>query len=694
MAREACSRQVHAPSTSNEAEEEAPCLIGVDDLKPPRWAEIDQQVAAAGIWTTLRALPSAVLLVVRLAFAAAPRLTVLAAVVQVAAGVASAAGLYASAAVFTSLLAAGPTPQRLIASLPALSWVVASFAFRGLLDSAVQAVRGALTPWVRHAAQDTLTAVVADVELIEWDDADFRELARQGGQHGVVGVENSVRKIAEISSSLVTLAAALVTAAVLNVLLLPVLLLGAVADAWVSMWIAKIGYQHFLAMVSRKMRLFVVENLLAARDVAVERHALTLQRALVREQRRIAIDLTRETVALERRRSAVGLVGRVVSGTGTGLSYVVLGILLYLGAMPLAIAGAAVVAMRTASSALSATMTGANRLYEDSFYLRFYQQLLREAESRHPRPSAIKAPADPHTIRLDDVWFTYPDQETPALRGIDLTLRQGEVVALVGGNGSGKTTLGKVITGLYLPTQGTVRWDDVDLATADRHSVHSRIAVIAQEPARWPMTAGANIRVGRLEDGHDPHGQRWHAALTASGADEVLDGLPRGEDTMLSRQFREGVDLSGGQWQRLSVARGIVRNGAVLLADEPTAALDARAEARVFAGLHHAARNTDGSTANGHRSQRITILVTHRLANVRNADRILVLDRGQIVESGTHDELMASDTQYRELFAIQADAYYTDTRIDATAVRSPSGRRDRMGSSTGSATLVAGQGGD
>lgn len=627
-------------------------LLDLDDLEPPKWASVDKQVAAAGMWQTLRALPSAAAMVARLAFSAAPRLTVLAAVVQIVAGLASATGLYATATVFTSLLAAGPTPQRLVATLPALAWVVASFAARGLLDSAVEAVRGALTPWVRHAAQDELATVVAGVDLIAWEDADFRELARQGGRHGVFAVENSVRRIADISSSLVSLAAALVTAGILNAWLLPVLLLAAAGDAWVSMWLAKLGYEHFLAMVGRNMRLYVADNLLVARDVAVERHALTLQQPLVAEQRRISIELTRETVRLERRKTAVGLFGKVLSATGTVLSYVVLGVLLYLGLMPLAIAGAAVVAMRTASSALSRTMSAANQVYEDSFYLRFYRHLLAEARHRHPRPSVITAPPEPEAIRLDGVSFTYPDQDTAALRDITLTLRRGEVVALVGENGSGKTTLGKLITGLFPPTEGTVFWDDVDVATADRHSVHENIAVIAQDPAQWPMTAGVNIRVGRL-DRHDPGEQAWQDALSASGADEVLDALPRQENTLLSRQFREGVDLSGGQWQRLSVARGIYRDAAVLIADEPTAALDAKAEARVFAGLQHAAR----ATTDGHRVPRITVIVTHRLANIRTVDRILVLSGGRIIESGTHEQLMSAKTHYRELFRIQADAY-------------------------------------
>jgi len=627
-------------------------LIGLDELEPPRWAAVDKEVAAAGLWRTVRALPKAVAVVARLAWTTSPRLTLLAAVVQLASGCVTAFGLFATANVFTALLEQGPTPQRVVGSLPALGLVVASYAARGLLSTAVGAVQGALAPRVHFAAQDELNTAVVGVDLAAFDDADFRELVRQGGQHGVRSIESSVQGTADTCASLIAMVAAMVTAGVLNPLLTPVLLIAAAADAWAAMRVAKLGYESFLTMAARQMRLWVVESLITDREVATERNALTLQDTFVAEHRRIASGLVDEVVRLERRKTGVRLLGRTLAGIGTGVAYLVLGVLLYTAVMPLAVAGAAVVAMRTASTALSNTMYSVNRLYEDSFYIAFYRQLLAEARARHRPPSSIVAPVDPDTIRLENVSFRYAGQDTPALRGVTVTIRRGEVVALVGENGSGKTTLGKIITGLYCPSEGAVWWDDVDIATADQHSVHSRISVISQEPARWPVTARDNIRIGRL-DADDPHHRRWARAARDSGADEVIGALPKQENTLLSKQFREGQELSGGQWQRISVARGIYRDAPVLVADEPTAALDARAEATVFAGLHRATRsagNSDGAT-------RTTILVTHRLANIRHADRILVLDAGRIVEQGTHDELMAAGGLYRELFLIQARPY-------------------------------------
>lgn len=637
------------PGADRQTEERL--LIGVEDIPLPKWAAADAAVANATLRQAVRSLPEAIRIVLRLAWQESPRLTLLAGLVHLLSGCVTAAGLLATADVFFALLADRPTPDRIAASLPAIAIVVVSYATRALLDTAVAAVEASLRPRVVRAADDAITAAVVGVDLLAHEDAEFRELARQGARRGVESMDTSLRQIADLISAGIAVLAAMVTTGFLNPWLPPMLLLAAIADGIAAVRIARLNYQHFIATLTRHFRHDAIEEAATRRELALERHALCLQDRLLSEFRAVVNSLMRCDIRLAHRSNMVRLAGRAAAGIGSGLAYVVLGTLLYVGQLELALAGTAVLAMRAAGSALGEAMRAVTYLYEDSFRLGYYTQLLEQAAERQGRRDGVTAPDDPAEIRLTDVSFTYPGQPEPALADINLTLRRGEVVALVGENGSGKSTLGKLITGLYPPTTGTVHWDNVDLAATDLRTVHDQIAIIAQNPAEWPMTARHNVIVGRLNR-HDPDRAGWTHAINASGADEVIDGLPQGENTLLSRHFEGGRDLSGGQWQRLGVARGIFRAAHVLVADEPTAALDAKAEARVFDSLQSASLTTTGDL-----TRRTTVLVTHRLANVAHADRIIVLERGRIVECGTHAELLNTGGAYATLYDLQSRRY-------------------------------------
>ncbi|MBP2321173.1 ATP-binding cassette subfamily B protein [Kibdelosporangium banguiense] len=617
-------------------------LVGIDEVDLPKWTQVDQQVAKAGLWHTIRALPAGIRIVVGLAWRASRRLTLLTAVLSLAAGCVTAFGVLATADVLTTLLAEGPTPDRVVAALPAVGWVVGSFAFRALLDSAGNAAQALLRPHVEQTAQQEVHAAVARVELVAFEDSDYADLLRQCMTMGVRSIESSISAIANVGGSLVYLAASVISAGVLHPILAPVVMLAVVPNLWASARAAKLAYASYLATIARSRRLSVASGLLTDRETAAEMRASTAGSALLAEYGRISDALTREAVRVALAQTRVRLTGRMMAGIGTGGGYAILGLLLYVGWLALPLAGTAVVAMRLATSALTSTMMGIKNLYEDTLYVNLYTRLLDMTRSR-TRPAVPRQVAAPELITVEAVGFSYPGQDEPALRDVSLTIAKGQVVALVGENGSGKSTLGKLITGLYQPTSGRVCWDGADLAEIDEEAVYQRIALVSQDPARWPMTAYDNIRMGRIDR---EHGLSVADAARESGADQVIAELPDGYQTLLSRLFSSGRDLSGGQWQRISVARGIYRDAPVLVVDEPTAAMDARAEHEVFESLRRLG-------AGG----RTTILITHRLANVQHADQIVVLDHGRVTEHGSHQELMALDGTYASLFTLQASAY-------------------------------------
>ena len=267
-----------------------------------------------------------------------------------------------------------------------------------------------------------------------------------------------------------------------------------------------------------------------------------------------------------------------------------------------------------------------------------YAGSLRPRERTVPAPSSVTSGID-----LTDVSFEYPGTERPVLRNLNLRLRAGERVAIVGENGAGKTTLVKLLTRLYDPTAGGIELDGVDYRDYDIAGLRKLFGVAFQDYVEFHLTARENIGFGDVERLEDT--EAIMDAVRSAAAQEMVEQLPSGLDTMLGRTLGEGTDLSGGQWQKLALARAFFRDGAVLILDEPTAALDARAEHELF---EHILAESRGHT---------TIIISHRFSTVRSADRILVLHEGEIVEDGDHASLMKRNGRYAEMFRLQASRY-------------------------------------
>jgi ATP-binding cassette subfamily B protein len=250
------------------------------------------------------------------------------------------------------------------------------------------------------------------------------------------------------------------------------------------------------------------------------------------------------------------------------------------------------------------------------------------------------------TIRFESVDFSYPGRQEQVFTGLDLELEVGRSTAIVGENGAGKTTLVKLLAGLYQPTGGRITVDDVDLRDLDRRAWQRRVAAIFQDFVQYRFSAYDNVAVGALERADDV--EAVHEAARRAGAADVVERLGSGWDTVLGRQFTDGADLSGGEWQRLALARALfaVAGGAtVLVLDEPTASLDVRAEAQVYERFLELTAEVT------------TVVISHRFSTVRRADRIVFLEHGRIVEDGSHDELVAAGGRYACLYALQASRF-------------------------------------
>ncbi|MFC7877406.1 ABC transporter ATP-binding protein [Isoptericola sp. NPDC057391] len=345
-----------------------------------------------------------------------------------------------------------------------------------------------------------------------------------------------------------------------------------------------------------------------------------------------------------RRRAATNVVGNLAAAAVLAGVLLVLAWLITRGEVTFSEAGAAVVAVRMLQGQIQGIFGGVQQIFESGLFLDDVHGFLAEGRAAaRAADGSEEPPAEFPGVAARGVSFTYPGSERPALRDVDLALRPGEVVALVGTNGSGKTTLAKLLAGLYEPTSGTVLWGDRPLAGMRAAAVRRQVAVIFQDFVHYAYTATWNVALGRSDVPVDH--ERVRRAARVAGVDAALSGLPDGYGSRLSRMFPGGTELSGGQWQRVAIARAFYRDAALVILDEPTAAMDPLAEHDLFSSLR---ATLDGRTA---------LFVSHRFSTVRSADRIVVLEDGAVIEEGSHDELMALDGAYAEMFTVQARSY-------------------------------------
>jgi ATP-binding cassette subfamily B protein len=391
-----------------------------------------------------------------------------------------------------------------------------------------------------------------------------------------------------------------------------------------------------------RMQMYL-ETVLAREDHAKEVKLFGLGPLLLDRYRAIFRKVFKEDRALTIRRDTWGFFLGLISTAAFYAAYAWIAISAVRGQITLGQMTMYVLLFRQGQAAVSASLAAIGGMYEDNLYLStLYDYLDTPVDT--PAGAATQGTEPGDGVRFEAVSFTYPGATEPAVSDVSFQLKPGQSLALVGENGSGKTTLIKLLTRLYVPSSGRILLDGLDLGAWSPAALRRRVAVIFQDFARYQLKVGENIGAGDVE--HFADEAQWREAAQMATAAPFIDELPEGYQTQLGKWFKDGRELSGGQWQKIALARAFIREGAdILVLDEPTAAMDARAEAQIFEQFRELA------------SERMVILISHRFSTVRMADQILVIQGGRILERGDHEALMALDGHYAHLFALQARGY-------------------------------------
>ncbi|MFE5559126.1 ATP-binding cassette domain-containing protein [Streptomyces sp. NPDC056544] len=610
------------------------------------WSNHQYAQLEGQLLTTLRSMPRMVGGTLRLAWDTDRPALLTVAVAEAGQGVTSAVGLLVISDVLRTLLGGGSAADRLYAALPALAAGALVAVLGAVFASRSTAAAGRLEPKIERAAHEQYLSAAVDVELEAIEDGEFRRLL-DSAQWGPPSARRTVGACVSTLGGVISLVATAGVLTVLHPLLLPMLLLIAAPRGWGAMRVAQRRYLSMITWVEHVRAARLIGQLLVSRTSAPEVRVHGVGRYLLGHYRNMAEVAEGEATRLAKDKAATELLAAALSGAAALVTYGAMGALIVSGRMDLAVAGTAVIAVRTGSASLGALVATTNTLHEESLYVRDLERFVAEAARRAVPSGGLPLAERLGTVRLRDVDFSYPDRDEPALRGVSLTIEAGQVVALVGENGSGKSTLVKLLAGLHLPDSGSLTWDGVEVEDADRRQVFDRVALLTQDFERWPVTARTNIAIGRPGE-EDPERAVDRAAEVAAaaryaGADRIVAQLPQGYETLLARVFRGASELSGGQWQKFGLARTRYRDARVLVVDEPTSALDPEAEIAAFDSI----RGLAGP-------ERAVVLVTHRMSGVRCADVIYVLHEGRLVERGGHDELMALGGRYASMYAMQA----------------------------------------
>ncbi|MGI9085998.1 MAG: ABC transporter ATP-binding protein [Aeromicrobium sp.] len=580
-----------------------------------------------------RALPANARMAVRMIRSSANREYTLLLVTAVVSGLALLV-LMVSGRDLIQRLSSDHLPDSAWSLLPLVVVIGLATAAIGICSAVDSEVRWILAYLVERQATADIVETATSVPLAEFESPEFQDHLQRSLRQSVHQPWEITQAVSQLAAALAGGVAISIVLATVQPLLIPAVLLAGIPLAFAATRNSQALYDAVRAVTPLNRERQYLQDLLTGRDEAKEVRAFGAAdhlRARYDDRYRRELAALRDVSRLRARRSLVAGLGATIITVAVLATLIVLTIE---GRVDLADAAVGAVAVQQLSMRVRGVNGAVSSIQEASLFLEDYADFLSRGNRQDVVDPQRTSSSTRSAVEMHDVWFTYPGAEVPALQGVDLSLERGHVVALVGANGSGKTTIAKLACGLYEPQRGQVAWEA---------GATPRVGVIFQDFMRYELTARDNITLGdttRVTD--DDH---VAASARAASADDFLTALPHGYDTWLSPSFEGGTDLSVGQWQRVAMARALFREAPVLVLDEPTAALDPSAERDLIAATKRLF------------ADKAVLVISHRFANVVGADRIHVLDEGRVIESGSHDELMARGGRYAEMYRVQASTF-------------------------------------
>lgn len=579
----------------------------------------------------------------RLAWRASPRWLLFATVLTAISASGVAGTVVATQSAFATVLEAAQTHAPLTEVLPAVLVVLLVAGLTRVANVSSALVSTLLSQRIQMATEIEILSAVTLVPLERFEEPAFHNRVWRGAMNAANTPVQAVTNIMNLLAGVLSVVALGSIVASFQLLLLPVMLCAAFIEMWFASRNNHATYNAAVDLVDAMQRRDILRKILISRETAAELRAFGLRQAVL-ERFHDAFERSNSTYAqVVRANSVRELLSAALSAVVASVGWALLLALYVKNQLALPETAAAALAFQQVRAWLGRIATSIVGLHGAGLFLAGFQELIDEGlRHRHVRASAATPIRPFDVLELDRVSFSYPGAERLAVQDVSLTLRHGEVLALVGENGSGKSTLAKLIAQLYQPHSGRILWNEMDTATLDRELLCEHIAVVFQDFTRYELSALENIGFGSSRHLHDL--KRVSSAARLAGIADHLENLPEKYQTLLTPRLG-GIDLSGGQWQRVALARAFFRDAPLIVLDEPTSALDARAERSLFDSIRRLATG------------RTVVLISHRFSTVRSADQIVVMHQGLVGEAGSHAELMAHGGRYAEMYELQASAF-------------------------------------